>query len=184
MNTSFNECCDNRCLQPCHIKHEDVKQPPVKPEKCDRMFDILNYYLHMRRYVIKTLHEDDDIPNGNYIITDNKYICNLMCCDKVAINKDYINHGIGYHDRTLLHYFRGDTDFVKFLIDNGADIDRPDDRGYTPLMNAVIDNDIDGVNILLKFNPNLEIVDNEGITPLKKACEKHYDNIIDILRKY
>ncbi len=65
--------------------------------------------------------------------------------------------------------YRGNTEVAKFLINNGADLNYNNAMG-TPLMAAVVKNNIEIVNLLLEKNVNVEQKDANGTTALIYAA--------------
>lgn len=58
------------------------------------------------------------------------------------------------------------------LLEQGADLDRKDDRGRSPLTVMVINGNTDMVRLLLQYGANINSIDNEGYTALHYAVEK------------
>ena len=63
-----------------------------------------------------------------------------------------------------------DQERIKFLVGKGADVNKPDSQGYTPLTNAARQRQDTTVKLLigLKADPNL--ADGNGMTPLITAA--------------
>lgn len=80
---------------------------------------------------------------------------------------------------TLLTYATQNKqyDVMKFLIRQGADVNKRDENLETPLLIAVNNNDLEGVKVLTESNVNLEKIDVLRRTPLILAIEKNYDKI-------
>jgi ankyrin repeat protein len=76
---------------------------------------------------------------------------------------------------------REDFDLVKFLIDDGADLNSMDDDGNTPLIHAILLNNVHMVELLLNYgaDPNIEI---DRTTPLIVAVSGEEDFNIEIVR--
>lgn len=70
----------------------------------------------------------------------------------------------------------GDHEFVRRLLDMGADPNAPDRHGWTPLMFAVMSNDVDTVEMLLD-----EGADPEAGIPVARAMDGCDQNIIRLL---
>lgn len=70
---------------------------------------------------------------------------------------------------------------IRFFVENGANIDQPDEEGNTPLYYAVGNNNREIVLYLLqnKANPNLR--NNKNRTPLSYAINKGYHEIALLL---
>lgn len=88
----------------------------------------------------------------------------------ISSNPDSINQKV--NGSTLLHLatFMGNKDVVKYLQQNGADINAQDQRGFTALHIAVNKQHIDIIKILAKRKPQI-LQDNEGKTALHLASE-------------
>lgn len=70
--------------------------------------------------------------------------------------------------QTALHRaaINGNTDILKFLLENNADADSPDHRGRTALHLAVIYGNSDAVELLLPYVQDIDVRDNYSQTPL------------------
>jgi len=75
----------------------------------------------------------------------------------------------------------GDSLAVQKLIDQGANINEPDDSGYTPLMHAVWSGNIDTVKVLLNKGANVNASDKSGYTSLFWAASYGYSDIAGLL---
>jgi ankyrin repeat protein len=72
---------------------------------------------------------------------------------------------------------------VKYLAENGADVNRQDKRGWTSLMYAAYYNYKDIAEILLAHNASVTIKNSEGKTALDYAEEAYSGNLLDLLKK-
>ena len=61
-------------------------------------------------------------------------------------------------------------DMVSLLLANGAKIENKDKDGWTPLMHAVLNDDVNMISHLLTKKAKKESKDNAGQTPLSIAC--------------
>jgi hypothetical protein len=77
----------------------------------------------------------------------------------------------------------GDIEAMTAFLEMEADLDAQDKDGYTAIMRSVAKDDIKGVELLLKYNPNLELINNEGLTAGAIAKMKGYMNIELALQK-
>ncbi|ODV65138.1 ankyrin, partial [Hyphopichia burtonii NRRL Y-1933] len=94
---------------------------------------------------------------------------------------------------TCLHEaaLSGHTDVVKYLIKNGADVNKQAIEAgdsETPLMDAAENKHIDTVKVLLDNGANADIHNADGYTALTKISHLHsdeegYDEIIELLEK-
>jgi len=64
----------------------------------------------------------------------------------------------------------GDTERVKDLIHQGADINQRDDNGRTALMFAVINMHYETMKVLLEYGADVQARSNEGGTALMAAA--------------
>lgn len=71
---------------------------------------------------------------------------------------------------------------ARYFIENGADINIQEEwNGYTPLHLAVLDHNLDMVNLLIENGASVNVVNNSNETPLYKAIEFGYFRIAKIL---
>lgn len=83
-------------------------------------------------------------------------------------------------NRTFLH-------LLLLLLDEGAKLDMIDSNGYTPLMIAVVNGNIDIVKILLMYGANIYIETNIGYfrkTAIDLADDKKQEEILQLLLRY
>jgi len=76
---------------------------------------------------------------------------------------------------------RGYTSEIDDLIGKGADINTETTTGVTPLIFAVINNHLEAVNTLLKYNPVLDKVTSSYETPLIIAVKNNNSDICETL---
>ncbi|XP_053404515.1 ankyrin repeat and SOCS box protein 10-like isoform X2 [Mercenaria mercenaria] len=82
----------------------------------------------------------------------------------------------------LIEYF----EIAELLIkSNRKVVDQQDSSGNTPLHYAIGNDSVEGVKLLLKYNPDVSIFNIFGITPLMKICStkesEHMEEIVDLL---
>ena len=78
----------------------------------------------------------------------------------------------------------GHTDVVKVLIDGGAEPDKADRYGETPLHKAAENGSLgrtDVVQFLINSGANLDKANNNGKTPLHRAAEKDNLEVVHLL---
>ena len=103
------------------------------------------------------------------INNDNLFIHIQKQADTVV--KDFLSeNGIDTKDnegRTAIinAAFYNNTKLLKWLIENGADINKLDSIGFSALHFACQEGHIESVKILLDNEPNVNLVDNYGNTP-------------------
>ena len=93
-----------------------------------------------------------------------------------------INAAAGHHGGTVLHraVIHGDIALTGLLLEHGADPDRQDRSGKTPLHNAVTKNR-KLVELLLAYAPNLAVESRDGETPLEYARRLKKRTIVRML---
>ncbi|ELT99199.1 hypothetical protein CAPTEDRAFT_85711, partial [Capitella teleta] len=64
---------------------------------------------------------------------------------------------------------------------NGISLDGCNHVGLTPLHQAVLNNNIDSVKLLLQFNASVEIPDVHGFTPLHTASACGFIQVVSLL---
>jgi quinoprotein dehydrogenase-associated probable ABC transporter substrate-binding protein len=75
----------------------------------------------------------------------------------------------------------GDLVRVKYLVENGADINTRDFEGYTPLLNAVRTKYDDLSNYLVEHGADVNLADRDGWTPLMFAAWRNSVGSIEAL---
>ena len=103
-----------------------------------------------------------------------------------------INTLFPYADETLLNYAatHGRSELVKFLIEQGADCNKPKRGGITPLFSAIDSASNSAINsgclksaryLILAKNININLATTRGETPLHLAAYRGYEDIVDLL---
>lgn len=84
---------------------------------------------------------------------------------------------------TALHFatFKGNFSVSKFLIEHGADLNIPDNKGRTPIFHTVSEGHYQIVDYLISNGADINIKDCEQNTLLRLACSRGYVNIIELL---
>lgn len=89
------------------------------------------------------------------------------------------------NDETLLHLAArrvggrpGDSAVVHMLIEAGVPLNRPDGRGYTPLMTAADNGAVEVVDALLQRGISDSTRARDGSTPLALAAWRGYDTLV------
>ena len=93
-----------------------------------------------------------------------------------------VNAAAGHHGGTVLHraVIHGDIALTGLLLEHGADPDRQDWSGKTPLHHAVTKNR-KLVELLLAHAPNLAVESRDGETPLEYARRLKKRTIVRLL---
>ena len=82
----------------------------------------------------------------------------------------------------LIATYYGHTPLVKYLAENGADVNRQDNDGWTALMYAIYYNYKDISKILLKHNASVTIKNSEGKSALDYAEEFYGGGILESVK--
>ncbi|XP_043461768.1 uncharacterized protein LOC122498196 [Leptopilina heterotoma] len=123
------------------------------------------YYFALLQFVIKHLDEDFESV--------------FKKCEKFDINTyndpDYMFDTL--FETSLLHFAIKirKQNVVKALIEFGADVDVKDDRGQTPLFNAVQTKQTEIVELLLKAGANVNAEDSNNMMPINFAFGERED---------
>ena len=80
--------------------------------------------------------------------------------------------------------YRGNTNIINMLLENGADINYTTDFGMTALMMAASFNQFGAAKVLLENNTDTSITDEYGRTALDLAKLEDYKDIVELLEKY
>lgn len=72
---------------------------------------------------------------------------------------------------------------LKDLIENGADLNLPDDKGRTPLHASILSSHLFAAIILIQHKANINTADEEGKTPLHLAVDFGNVDLVDLLLK-
>ena len=80
--------------------------------------------------------------------------------------------------------YRGNTNIINMLLENGADINYTTDYGMTALMMAASFNQFEAAKVLLENNADTSITDEDGYTALDLAKSEDYKDIVELLEKY
>jgi len=75
----------------------------------------------------------------------------------------------------------GDNDKIRALMEQGADVNRPNNNGGTAIMYAALSGDPDTVNLLLDRGAAIDAVAANGWTALMIACVKGHADIARLL---
>lgn len=96
-----------------------------------------------------------------------------------------VTSGADRSGRLPIHYaaLSGSQQGVKYLLDNGSDIDAVDSRGLPPLHLAVREGRTEMAQYLIKLGANTHALDNRGVNVLHHAANNNHLKVMDLLLK-
>jgi len=77
-----------------------------------------------------------------------------------------------------------DLDRVKFLVGKGADVNQPDNQGWTPLISAARQRHDDMINLLIELGADVSLAKSDGTTPLIAAASRDHVPSIKVLLEH
>ncbi|KAK9754189.1 Ankyrin repeats (3 copies) [Popillia japonica] len=88
--------------------------------------------------------------------------------------------------RTPLHVaaLHGQCDCAKFLLEQGADVNRQDEDGKTPLISAAFNGQVQIIEILIGNKADVTFSDKNGNTALHIACLRRHSNAALLLLEF
>jgi quinoprotein dehydrogenase-associated probable ABC transporter substrate-binding protein len=95
--------------------------------------------------------------------------------------KQWLKDGANVNDELSNAATAGDLGRVRYLVENGGDVNTRDAEGYTPLLTAVRTRYHDIAAYLVEHGADVNLVDNDGWTPLMFAAWRDSPDIIQIL---
>ena len=77
-----------------------------------------------------------------------------------------------------------DLDRVKFLVGKGADVNQPDNQGWTPLISAARQRHDDMIKLLIELGADVNLAKSDGTTPLIAAASRDHVPSIKVLLEH
>ena len=74
-----------------------------------------------------------------------------------------------------------DLERIKFLVGKGADVNKQDNQGYTPLTNAARQRQDETVKLLISLKADANLVDGNAMTPLIAATMRDHVPSVKVL---
>ena len=76
---------------------------------------------------------------------------------------------------------KGHVDAARLLLDNGAEVDRTEKYGATPLFGACFHGQVDAARLLLDRGAAVDRATKDGQTPLSIAKSKDHSAVVALL---
>ncbi len=132
--------------------------------------------------VLQLLLKYNADPNKDSILAravsrDDSEIVNLFIEYKADVN---LATGIGLPGQSPI-FFAETQHLISLLVKNGADLNQIDQRGFTPLMNAIQEDNLGLVKLLIKNNADLNFSNTYNQTSLSLAKSLRNKKIIKLL---
>lgn len=124
-----------------------------------------------RFMTVQKSHEHAADASPDQIVTRERLEAWLK--DGVDVTAELMNAVVG-----------ADAERVRFLIEKGADVNKPDQLGALPLGAAASIRRTDLMQILLDHGANVDAIDNDGMTALQHAINVNHVPSIQILSQH
>ncbi len=129
-----------------------------------------------------------DLPaHGSYIaLAEQKFKArpDLASPDQVVTKEKlarWIDEGADLNQELSNAIIANDTERVKFLVEKGADVNKPDLQGWLPLNNAARQRKDTMIKTLIELGADPNLGDKDGMTPLVAAAMRDHVPSIEAL---
>ena len=169
-----------------YLLNEDITKMNIFEISSDigdiKIFRILKKYLKNNQSILNQLiNENSDRTNIFHVAADkNKAISLLFYFSFYHKNNSYLNIK-NRSSWTPLHIacYRGNYEFVQYLVNLGADINCPDNENKTPLFYAVQSDSIKIVKYLILCGANKKIKDKRNKIAIDFTSDKNIHDILE-----
>lgn len=105
--------------------------------------------------------------------------------NKIARAKldEWLKDGADVNEEFANAVLATDTQRMTYLLGKGADINKTDAQGYTPLTSALRLGSVDAMNFLLEHGAKVDVPDRDGWAPILHAALRNNPSMIDALVK-
>ncbi|MBQ7257031.1 MAG: ankyrin repeat domain-containing protein [Abditibacteriota bacterium] len=159
---------------------ESKKFKPTKAEEEDYNNKLKIIGLLIDKGADINAETDEGISPVMQSILDN----NLLVFDLFVKKGFDINSFIGKNQTTPLNLciINKNTLFIDYLLNQGADINKPDKDGFLPIYSAIISDNLRLVKDLIGKGVDVNaIINNDKDTPIGEACKLNRENIVNYL---
>ena len=129
-----------------------------------------------------------DLPaHGSYIaLADQKFKArpDLAAPDQVVTTEKveaWLAEGADINEELSSAIIASDAERVKFLVDKGADVNKPDPQGWLPLQNAARQRKDAMVKLLIELGADPDAADQSGMTALDSAILRDHVPSVQML---
>ena len=123
-------------------------------------------------------------PLSHAIQMHNLQMMKLLIINGANVNEPSTNDKNPYNTPIMIASWSGKLEEVKLLVESGACINQQDKgNGFTALIKAVFNNNIEVVKYLLDQNADITISSFERKTALDYAYEKKFKELISMLKE-
>jgi quinoprotein dehydrogenase-associated probable ABC transporter substrate-binding protein len=149
-------------------------------DNADKITKILKDYGVPLVQCSKCLVEGDLPAHGSYIaLADQKFEArpDLASPDQVVTKKKlegWLAEGADPNDELSNALVANDPERVKFLVSKGADVNKADAQGWTPLTSAARQRHDKMIDLLISLGADPNKVDGNGMTPLVSAVMRDH----------
>jgi quinoprotein dehydrogenase-associated probable ABC transporter substrate-binding protein len=156
-------------------------------DKKDEIEKILHDYGVPLVQCSKCLVQGDLPAHGSYIAVnqqDFKVRPDLASPDQVVTEKkveQWLAEGADITQELSNAVNADDHERIKFLVSKGADVNKPDSNGYTPLTNAARQRQDKTVKLLIDLGANPNLADGNNMTPIITAAMREAVPTIKVL---
>ncbi|KAK7093850.1 E3 ubiquitin-protein ligase MIB2-like [Littorina saxatilis] len=140
---------------------QDVKIDPVRPSP-----DLMSFCGDNHVAEFFTAAEQGDLNKVKAFVSKNKAKVNTR------VKGNAVLHVASYH---------GHRDIVKYLLDNGAEVNAKDEDGLTPLLFAIDGEQTSVIEELCKRGADKSAADKSGLTALHRAVDQELVECVRIL---
>ena len=110
----------------------------------------------------------------------------LICCvAKLSIVTKCVKMGIDINTEGFQEFFpvqiASQTDVLKYLVEHGADVNQPDNDGFTPLLMGSQNGHLPVVQYLVENGADVNQTRNDGVTPLYISSQKGHVLVVQYL---